>query len=281
MNPPNDPQNIMNKTTISPEEVQKFSAIADEWWNPHGKFAPLHRINPLRINYITQQSAQALIPPPQSPLKGLSLLDIGCGGGLIAEPMARLGANVTAIDASEKNIAVAKLHAEQSSLDINYRCMTAEELAKEIHNEASRPTSPEPRPMGDPAGDTGDNTKGFDIVLALEIIEHVADIDLFMASVMQLVKPGGTVVLSTINRTAKAYALAIVGAEYILRWLPRGTHDWNKFVTPSELRRPIEALGGTVTHTTGMVMNPLTFEWSLKERDLSVNYLLVAKKDNK
>ena len=237
----------MPDTTINPEEVAKFSAIADEWWNPRGKFAPLHRINPIRIDYIQSQ-----ILTHQKPLEGIRLLDIGCGGGLIAEPMAQLGAHISAIDASEKNIAVAKLHAQQSDLDINYQCTTAEALAKEGNQ--------------------------FDVVLALEIIEHVADVELFVESVMQLVKPGGIAIFSTMNRTAKAYALAIIGAEYILRWLPRGTHDWQKFVTPSELRRPVEAHGGQVTHTTGMVMHPLTFEWSLKEHDLSVNYLLTSKK---
>lgn len=240
---------MMTASTISPEEVAKFSAIADEWWDLQGKFAPLHRINPLRVEYIKTHSPK---PNAHNPLAGLRLLDIGCGGGLIAEPMAALGAQVTAIDASEKNISVAKLHAEQSGLVIDYRCTTAEDLAA-----------------------TG---ASFDMVLALEIIEHVADVELFVQSVMQLVKPGGTVVFSTINRTAKAFALAIVGAEYVLRWLPRGTHDWQKFVTPTELKNPIHANGGTVTHTTGMVMNPLTGAWRLKANDLSVNYLLVAQK---
>lgn len=236
-------------STINPEEVEKFSRIADEWWDPKGKFAPLHRINPLRIEYIKQQ-----VLLHQKPLAGLSLLDIGCGGGLIAEPMTTLGATVTAIDASEKNIAVAGLHAEKSGLAIDYQCMTAEALAAQ--------------------GNT------FDVVLALEIIEHVANVELFIQSVMQLIKPGGIAILSTMNRTAKAYALAIVGAEYVLRWLPTGTHDWHKFVKPSEMKHAIEANGGCVIHTTGMVMNPLTFEWRLKEQDLSVNYLLVAEKNH-
>lgn len=232
------------KTTIDAQEVERFSRIAEEWWDIKGKFAPLHRINPLRVEYILKQAGGSL--------EGLSLLDIGCGGGLIAEPMARLGANVTAIDASEKNIKVAQLHAKQSELTIDYRCTTAETLAA--------------------------NTVQYDVVLALEIIEHVADIALFTASAARLVKPGGLLVMSTLNRTAKSYALAIVGAEYILRWLPVGTHTWHKFLKPHELVREIEKHGLTTIDLCGMVMHPLTFEWRLDARDLSVNYLVSSKK---
>jgi 2-polyprenyl-6-hydroxyphenyl methylase/3-demethylubiquinone-9 3-methyltransferase len=288
----------MTTSTIAPDEIEKFSRIADEWWDMRGKFAPLHKINPLRIEYIKSQilslregvadeaihdtvsvhdgSSRGFAARDDVPLHGIRLLDIGCGGGLIAEPMARLGARVTAIDASEKNIKVASLHAEKSGLDIDYRCMSAEEMVEvqgargegreseyvEKENVDSRPLS----------------LDLYDVVLALEIIEHVADIGLFVKSVMQLVKPDGLVVFSTINRTAKAFALAIVGAEYVLRWLPRGTHDWNKFVKPSELLAHVEASGGALHHVTGMVMNPLTFQWSLNEHDVGVNYLMCVKR---
>lgn len=227
-------------TTIDAQEVEKFSRMADEWWDPHGKFKPLHIINPLRLNYI-----QSLIPNPQS----LSILDIGCGGGLVCEPLARLGAKVTGVDASEKNISVAKLHAEKNGLAIDYRATTADQL-----------------------------TEQFDVVLALEIVEHVADVPAFVASVMARVKPGGTAFFSTLNRTAKSYALAIIGAEVLLRWLPIGTHDWRKFLKPHELLAHIESAGGTLKEMTGMVMHPLTFQWRLNPRDVSVNYMMVVEK---
>jgi len=222
-------------TTIDPEEIARFSRIADEWWDERGKFAPLHRINPLRIEWIRDSTS----------LPGCTLLDIGCGGGLIAEPMARLGAQVTAIDASEKNIAVAKLHSGKSGLAIDYRCTSSEAMDEQ-----------------------------FDVVLALEIIEHVADIPAFVASCCKLVKPGGKIFYSTMNRTAKSYALAIIGAEYILRWLPKGTHTWSKFVKPHELVRELEKHGVETTDMRGMVMNPLTQKWRWDEKDLSVNYAL-------
>ena len=253
----------MQPSTVSSEEVEKFSAMADEWWDFHGKFAPLHRINPLRTEYIKEQIIKhQLASTGDKPLSGLRLLDIGSGGGLICEPMARLGAEVTGIDASEKNISVSKLHAEQSGLNIDYRCTTAEDLLSTIT----------------PTASGGGIDSGFDVVLALEIVEHVADVELFTRSVTDLVKPGGLLIMSTINRTAKAYALAIIGAEYVLRWLPIGTHNWKKFVTPSELKAPIEAANGHVIHTTGMAINPLTFKWRMEERALNVNYLLTAKK---
>ncbi len=232
------------RTTVDAEEIERFSRIADEWWNPHGKFAPLHRINPVRIAWIRDK-----ITAHFGKLEGHSLLDIGCGGGLVAEPMARLGTTVTAIDASEKNIAVAKLHAEQSGLTIDYRCTTAEAL-----------------------------TGTFDVVLALEIIEHVSDVEAFAAAICKLVKPGGILILSTLNRTPKSYALAIVGAEYILRWLPRGTHTWSKFLKPSEVHAHLRHNGMEVGEMTGMVMNPLTFKWEMNAKDVSVNYLLSARK---
>ncbi len=230
-------------SSVDPEEVERFSRIAGEWWNPNGKFKPLHRITPLRVQWIRDM---ALPPTP------CTLLDIGCGGGLVAEPMARLGLNVTAIDASERNIAVAKLHAEQSGLNIDYRCTTAEALV--------------------------DTQARFDIVLALEIIEHVADPAAFVASCAMLVKPGGKLVFSTLNRTVKSYALAILGAEYVLRWLPVGTHTWNKFIRPSELAGWLRAANAEVTRMDGMVFTPLKNEWHWNAHDLSVNYILAAVK---
>ena len=241
-------------TTVDPDEIERFSRIASEWWNINGKFKPLHLINPLRIGYIRDQALAHFGLPENSPapLNTLSLLDIGCGGGLICEPMARLGAQVTGIDASDKNIKVASLHAQQGNLPIDYRATTAEALV--------------------------DTNARFDIVLALEIIEHVANIPAFVESCCKLLKPNGFMVWSTINRTPKSYALAIVGAEYILRWLPRGTHTWKKFVKPSELHSELRHNGLHVTDMTGMTLNPLNFKWQLTNSDLSVNYLLSAQK---
>jgi 2-polyprenyl-6-hydroxyphenyl methylase / 3-demethylubiquinone-9 3-methyltransferase len=236
------------RSTVDPEEVERFSRIANEWWDERGKFAPLHRINPLRIGYIKEQVERAGIV-----LEGATLLDIGCGGGLISEPLSRLGANVTGVDASEKNIAVATLHAQQTGATPTYRATTAEALV--------------------------DEGAQFDVVLALEIVEHVADVEAFVACVCKLVRPGGLIIMSTLNRTVKSYALAIVGAEYVLRWLPIGTHTWNKFLRPSELHHALENGGARVHHMTGMVMNPLSFKWRLDERDLDVNYLISATKD--
>lgn len=244
-----------NSSTVDSEEIARFSRIADEWWDKNGKFAPLHSMNPVRIEYIRDQVIKHFHPSPPIPtplLTGIRLLDIGCGGGLIAEPMARLGANVTAIDASEKNIAVAKLHAEKIGLNIDYQCTTTEELATT-------------------------STK-FDVILSLEIIEHVADINLFIESACALLKPNGIIILSTLNRTVKSYALAIIGAEYIMRMLPIGTHTWSKFLRPSELCRILEENNIEVSGLTGMVMNPLTWKWHLDSKDLAVNYLVVGRK---
>ena len=235
--------------TVDPEEIERFSRIADEWWDLKGKFKPLHQINPLRIEFIRDRILRHF---SVSSLAGLSILDIGCGGGLICEPVARLGAQVTGIDASEKNIKVASLHAQKNGLAIDYRCTTAEALQA--------------------------NGAQFDVVLSLEIVEHVADIEAFVAACSSLLKPGGIAVWSTLNRTAKSFALAIVGAEYVLRWLPKGTHTWNKFVKPSELAGHLRHNAMDVTEMTGMVMNPLNFKWELNSQDLNVNYLLVAKK---
>src|SRR5688572_14767527 len=238
------------QSTVDPAEIERFSRIADEWWDPTGKFAPLHRLGPTRIGYIRDRAAahwgrEAL---SGQPLKGLSVLDIGCGGGLLSEPMARLGATVTGVDASARNIAVAGLHASRQELVIDYRQDTAEALAR--------------------------SDARFDIVLALEIVEHVADVDLFLKSIGHLVKPGGLLFLSTLNRTAKAWALAIAGAEYVLGWLPRGTHDWKKFLKPSEVVRGLEAGGITTKEIVGVVYSPLSRAWSLNKTDLDVNYML-------
>jgi len=236
--------------TVDPAEIERFSRIADEWWDPNGKFAPLHRLNPVRIAYIRDRVAAHWQRDALNgePLKGLSLLDIGCGGGLISEPMTRLGASVTGVDASARNIATASVHAARQDLAIDYREGTAEALAE--------------------------SGAQFDVVLALEIVEHVADVDLFLRSCGRLVKPGGLLFLSTLNRTAKAWVLAIAGAEYVLGWLPRGTHDWKKFLKPSEVARGLRAGGIEPQEIVGVVYAPLSRKWSLNRNDLDVNYML-------
>lgn len=240
-------------STVDAEEVARFSAIADEWWDVRGKFAPLHRLNPVRIGYLRDQICAhfAVVGEGVSPFSGLSLLDVGCGGGLISEPMARLGASVTGIDASPTNITVAGLHAEQSALRIDYQANTAEALATQ--------------------------GKQFDVVLALEIIEHVADVALFYDALRALVKPGGVLILSTLNRTAKSYALGIIGAEYILRWLPRGTHTWSKFIRPSDMAWALNQRGFQVQDTCGIVFEPRRWKFALNRQDLDVNYMMVAR----
>ena len=236
--------------TVDPAEIERFSRIADEWWDPTGKFAPLHRLNPVRIAYIRDRVAAHWQRDALNgePLKGLSLLDIGCGGGLLSEPMTRLGASVTGVDASARNIATASVHAARQDLSIDYRQGTAEALAE--------------------------SGAQFDVVLALEIVEHVADVDLFLRSCGRMVKPGGLLFLSTLNRTAKAWALAIAGAEYVLGWLPRGTHDWKKFLKPSEVARGLRAGGIEPQEIVGVVYAPLSRKWSLNNNDLDVNYML-------
>ncbi len=240
------------QSTVDPAEVERFARIAEEWWDPAGKFGPLHRLNPVRIGYIRDRAADHWQRDALSdgPLAGLSLVDIGCGGGLLSEPMARLGAKVTGIDAARRNVATAALHAERQGLAIAYRSSTAEALAAE--------------------------GKQYDIVLALEIVEHVADVDLFLRSCGQLLRPGGLLFLSTLNRTAKAWALAVAGAEYLLRWLPRGTHDWRKFLKPSEAVNGLARGGIDVQEIVGVVYNPLSRSWSLDKANLDVNYMLVG-----
>ncbi|MCC2112212.1 MAG: bifunctional 2-polyprenyl-6-hydroxyphenol methylase/3-demethylubiquinol 3-O-methyltransferase UbiG, partial [Hyphomicrobiales bacterium] len=233
--------------TVDPEEVARFSRIAAEWWDPTGKFRPLHVLNPIRLAYVKELAAAHFGRDGNATdaLSGLRLVDIGCGGGLISEPMARLGAAVTGVDPSATNIEVARLHAGEAGLAIDYRATTAETLAE--------------------AGET------YDIVLALEVVEHVADLGLFVKTCGALAKPGGLVVFATLNRTLKAFALAIVGAEYVLGWLPKGTHQWSKFVTPRELEDFAGAAGLDLHDDTGIVYNPLTDRWS-KSRDMDVNY---------
>jgi 2-polyprenyl-6-hydroxyphenyl methylase/3-demethylubiquinone-9 3-methyltransferase len=244
-------------SSVDPEEIKRFSRIADEWWDPQGKFKPLHALNPARIAYIRDRILEHFQRPGvrgqgSGVFEGLTLIDIGCGGGLISEPMARLGATTTGIDAGEKNIHVAALHAEQSGLAITYRAIPAETLAAE-------------------------GTQ-FDVVLALEIIEHVADVTAFLHAVTTLVKPGGLLIMSTLNRTAKSYVMAILGAEYVLRWLPVGTHSWKKFLRPSELASALRAQGLVIGDMAGLVLNPLKMQWEINARDLDVNYLITATK---
>ncbi len=244
--------------SVDPEEVAKLSASAEEWWDPAGRFRPLHRLNPVRLAFIRDRVAAhaGRAALAERPLEGLSVLDIGCGGGLLSEPMRRLGAEVVGIDASAENVEVAALHAAESGLAIDYRHATAEALAADLTTTGAR----------------------FDVVLNMEVVEHVADVGVFLAASAALVKPGGAMVLATLNRTPKAFALAIVGAEYLLGWLPRGTHDWRRFLRPSELAAQLRGHGLEVVEMTGVVYNPLTAAWHLA-RDLDVNYMAFAVKD--
>lgn len=241
-----------HQTTVDPSEIAKFEAMAAEWWDPNGKFKPLHMLNPCRLDYITSQIAAEYerdLKSP-SPFAGLRVLDIGCGGGLLAEPMARLGAEVVGADAAERNIPVAQVHAEQSGLTIDYRHTTAEDMAA--------------------AGEQ------FDVVLNMEVVEHVADPLGYLTACRQLLKPGGLHVCSTINRNPKSFMMAIVGAEHIMRWLPKGTHEWSKFITPDELFDLMRQAGLNPVDRQGFVFNPITWSWKLSDRDLSVNYVTAS-----
>ena len=242
------------ETTANPEEIARFTAMADAWWDPTGKFRPLHQLNPARIQFIKDNVCRHLDLDATAdlPFKGLDVLDVGCGGGLLSEPMTRLGANMTSIDAGEKNVEIAKIHAAQSGLDIDYRNVLPEDLARE--------------------------GKRFDVVLNMEVIEHVADPELFMAASSSVLKDNGCMVLSTMNRNIKSLLLGKVAAEYLLRWLPVGTHDWKKFMKPSELARLVRPHGLEFTDLQGMVYNPFRDTWSLSKTDLDVNYLAFAEK---
>ncbi|TCT05891.1 3-demethylubiquinone-9 3-methyltransferase [Tepidamorphus gemmatus] len=240
-------------STVDDDEVARFAALAEEWWDPDGRMAVLHRFNPVRLDYIRDHLATQFDRDPRrtDSLSGLRLLDIGCGGGLLCEPLARLGAEVVGVDPSERNIATARIHAEAQGLAIDYRATTAESLAA--------------------AGER------FDAVLAMEVVEHVADVEAFLKACGTMVRPGGLFFLATINRTLKAFALAIVGAEYVLNWLPRGTHQWNRFLTPDEIEDGLAAAGLRVLDLTGVVYAPLSGEWR-RSRDTDVNYMLVSQK---
>lgn len=240
--------------TVDDGEIAKFAAMAEEWWDPAGKFRPLHRLNPVRLEFLRDRIADRFGRDTRAdrPLAGLTILDVGCGGGLLCEPMARLGAAVTGIDAGEGNVEIARAHAGAMGLSIDYRFAAAADLA-----EAGR---------------------AFDVVLNMEVIEHVADRDAFLGDCARLVRPGGLMFLATLNRTPKAYLLAIVGAEYVLRWLPRGTHAWRRFVRPSEMAASLRSVGMTMTELTGVAYDPLHDRWRIAPHDLDVNYMAVAAK---
>jgi 2-polyprenyl-6-hydroxyphenyl methylase/3-demethylubiquinone-9 3-methyltransferase len=239
--------------SVNQEEVARFAALAEEWWNPTGPYAPLHKLTPARVEYIRDRTAERFGRDIKSlkSLNGLTLLDVGCGGGLLSEPLARLGAKVTGIEPAPESVDVAKAHAKEAGLEIDYRAVAAEDLLRE--------------------------GKRFDAVIASEVIEHVINPSAFVRTIGGLVRPGGLALFSTLNRTLKSYALAIVGAEYVLRWIPAGTHDWNKFVTPDELGAYCGAAGLDVADVTGMIYDPLRDRWRLG-RDTGVNYWLCAEK---
>jgi len=240
-------------TTINKEEIQKFSRLAEEWWDVNGKFKPLHMFNPIRIEYITEKIKLhfKLKEDKSNYLEGLSILDIGCGGGLISEPMARLGAKVTGIDASEKNINIAKLHSKKNGLKINYLNSSPENL---------------------------EHVEKFDIILNLEIVEHVDNVSLYIKSCYKLLKKNGLMFTATLNRSFISYIKAIIGAEYILRWLPIGTHDWNKFIKPEELEKFLSDENFSTLDVKGLKFNPLSKKWK-KTKDLSVNYIISSLKN--
>ena len=236
----------MKNNTINKKEIEKFSKIAEEWWNPNGKFKPLHKFNPIRISYIKENIIKSFkLDHKKAPLKNIKILDIGCGGGLLSEPMCRLGAAVTAIDASDKNINVAKLHAKKNNLKINYLCTSPEKLK---------------------------NENKFDVILNMEIVEHVEDVNFFLKSCTKLLKKNGIMFVATINKTLKSYAFAIVGAEYVLRWLPIGTHEWEKFVKPNDLIEILKINKIKLDKLDGMKFNLITNEWKISQ-DTSVNYI--------
>jgi 2-polyprenyl-6-hydroxyphenyl methylase / 3-demethylubiquinone-9 3-methyltransferase len=237
-------------STVDPDEIAKFSRLSAEWWNPNGKMAPLHKINPLRLTYIRDAAARKFQRNVRSLncLSGLRILDIGCGAGLLCEPLTRLGAQVIGVDPSASNIAAARLHADKGHLSIDYRCTTVEEM---------------------------DVRERFDLVLAMEVVEHVSDVGMFVSRCAAMLKPGGLMVVSTLSRTWKSFAFAIVGAEYVLRWLPRGTHQWDKFITPDELAKYLLDNRLVITEQTGVIYSPFADRWSLSS-DTDVNYMVIA-----
>ena len=241
-------------TTVDDGEIAKFEAMAAEWWDLDGKFKPLHMLNPTRLDYITTQIAAEFARDldDEAPFTGLRILDIGCGGGLLCEPMARLGATIVGVDAAPRNIPVAQIHAEQSGLDIDYRVGTAEDMAADGEQ--------------------------FDVVLNMEVVEHVADPLAYLTACCDLLRPGGLHICSTINRNPKSFAMAIVGAEYVMRWLPKGTHEWNKFITPDELFDMMRKAGLNPVDRKGFKFNPLGWSWSISDKDLSVNYVTASLK---
>jgi 2-polyprenyl-6-hydroxyphenyl methylase / 3-demethylubiquinone-9 3-methyltransferase len=246
------PNNPGGPSTVDPAEVARFSKLSDEWWDPNGKMAPLHKINPLRIGWIRDTACRKFNRNPRSltSLAGLRILDIGCGAGLLSEPLTRLGAQVIGIDPSASNIAAAKVHAVRSNLLIDYRATTVEEMG---------------------------HLERFDIVLAMEVVEHVTDVGLFLERCAALMKPSGIMVVSTLNRTLKSFALAIVGAEYVLRWLPRGTHQYDRLVRPEELEKALGDAGMAIYDRTGVSYSPLADRWQ-RSSDMDVNYMLLAEK---
>ena len=246
--------NAPSRPSIDPDEVAKFTAMAAEWWDPKGKFKPLHKFNPVRLGFIrdTIEAHFDLAPDARKPFDGLRFLDIGCGGGLVSEPMRRLGAEMVSVDASEANIKTAMTHAEQGGLDIDFRAGTVEALIE--------------------AGEAP-----FDVVLNLEVVEHVADPDQFLVDCAGLVKPGGLMIVATLNRTAKAFALAIFGAEYVLGWLPKGTHEFEKFLRPGEIEAPLSRAGLDVDAPQGVSFNPIADQWRLSN-DHKVNYMMVSRR---
>ena len=241
-------------STVDATEVERFSRMAADWWDPRGPMAALHKFNPLRLGYIRDQAVAHFGRDPKKLdcLSGLRMLDIGCGAGILSEPLARLGADMVGADPAEENIEAARTHAAESGLVIDFRATTAEALAE--------------------AGET------FDVVLAMEVVEHVADVEMFVSACAAMVRPGGLMIAATLNRTLTSFALAIVGAEYVLRWVPRGTHQWDKFVTPQELERAVESAGLRVTGERGVIYNPLADRWQLSS-DMDVNYMLVSARD--
>ena len=233
-------------TSVNKKEIDKFSKMADEWWDPKGKFKPLHKFNPTRIKYLKENIVYNFkLKNKSKPLSGIKILDIGCGGGLLSEPMSRMGASVTGIDASDKNIKIAKLHSKKNKLKINYLCSSPEKLKIK---------------------------KKFDVILNMEIVEHVEDIDFFLKSCSKLLKKNGLMFVATINKTLKSYFFAIVGAEYVLRWLPIGTHEWEKFVKPEDLKKILIKYDLSLNKFDGMNFNIIKDEWSIS-KDLSVNYI--------